>query len=136
VENEMVRPAQIVQGIVSAILLFLGLRYMITPDAVHSITNLTADNGFGQSNIRAMGAPLIMLAIVGAIGAVKAEFAFSVPLPVYFLALIVTRIVTLAIDGSSPGVIKALIIAIVFFAATEFSAQVFKKAGRKKAVTE
>ena len=130
----MIRPAQILLGVVAAILLFLGLKFVFAPDSISAITALTADDGFGRSNIRAMGAPLIMLAIIGSIGAVKASFAYTLPVPLYFLMLIIARIVTLATDGSSPGVVKALIVAIVFFAVTEFALQVFKKAGKIEAV--
>ena len=75
----MILAARILAGLVAAILLFLGVRYMFTPDAVQSFTALTPDNEFGRSNLRAMGAPLIMLGIITAIGAIKTieEFFWS-----------------------------------------------------------
>ncbi len=125
--------AQALSGIVAAILLYLGARHMFTPQAVQSITALTPDNAFGASNIRAMGAPLIMLGIVTAIGAIKSMYEFMVPVALYFLALIVARIVTLVADGSDPTVIRALILAIAFFAVTEFAVQVIKRHGKAAA---
>ena len=129
----MQRPAQIVLGIVAAILLVLGLRLMFFPDAAQSILALSPDNDFGRSNLRAMAPPMLMLGIIGGIGAAKSSFAYTLAVPLYFLMLIITRIVTLVVDGSDPGVIRALVLAVVFFAVTEFSVQVFKKAEKKAA---
>ncbi len=75
----MILAARILAGLVAAILLFLGVRYMFTPDAVQSFTALTPDNEFGRSNLRAMGAPLIMLGIITAIGAIKTIEEFFGP---------------------------------------------------------
>ena len=99
---------------IAIFLIFLGLRYTFTPDALAPINSLTADNTFGAANIRAMSAPLLAIGIVTLIGAVKSEFAFLVPAPLYFLMLIVTRIVSLITEGSDLGIIRALIIAVVF----------------------
>ncbi len=132
----MILAARILAGIVAATLLFLGVRYMFSPDAVQSFVALTPDNGFGVSNLRAMGAPLIMLGIITAIGAIKSNHAFLTPAPVYFLVLIVARIVSLVMDGSDPSVIRALILAVVFFAVTEFSVQVIKRMEKAKAPSE
>ncbi|MGR3290438.1 MAG: hypothetical protein ACU0C9_04500 [Paracoccaceae bacterium] len=131
----MLRPARILLGIVAVILLVLGFRMMLFPDAASAILGLTAENDFGGSNLRAMAAPMLMLGILGGISAAKSSFSFGVALPLYFLMLIVTRIVTLVADGSSPGVIKALVFAVVFFAITEFSVQVFKKAAKQDSTT-
>ena len=55
-----------------------------------------------------------------------------VPVALYFLVLIVSRIVTLVADGSDPGVIRALVLAVVFFVVTEFSVQVIKRMGKQQ----
>jgi hypothetical protein len=69
--------ARVLAGVVAAIMLYLGVRYMFTPDALSGrITNITADNAFGASNIRAMGAPLLAIGLVTVIGAVKVNSAF------------------------------------------------------------
>jgi hypothetical protein len=125
--------ARVLSGVVAAIMLYLGVRYMFTPDALSGITNITADNAFGASNIRAMGAPLLAIGLVTAIGAVKVSSAFLTPAPLYLLMLILSRIVTLAMDGAGDGVINALILATVFFAVTEFAVQVVKKSEKARA---
>ena len=114
-------------GLIAIFLIVLGLRYTFTPDALAPINSLTADNAFGAANIRAMGAPLLAIGIVALIGAVKSELAFLVPAPLYFFMLIVTRIVSLITEGSDPGIIRALIIAVVFFIITEVAAQLVKR---------
>lgn len=119
--------AKIAGGVVAVILLILGARYMFTPSAVQGFIALTPESAFGTSNIRAMGAPLLMLGIVTAIGTVKASHEFLTPAPVYFLLLILSRIVTLVMDGSDPSVIRALILAVVFFVVSEFAVQVVKR---------
>ena len=114
-------------GLVAAFLIFLSLRYTFTPNALAPLNALSADNTFGAANIRAMGAPLLAIGIVTLIGAIKSEFAFLVPAPLYFLMLLVTRIVSLITEGSDPGIIHAMVIAAVFFIITEVAAQLVKR---------
>ena len=47
--------------------------------------------------------------------------------------LILIRIYSLIADGSDPGTIRALVLAAVFFAVSEFAVQVFKKSERRQA---
>ena len=117
-------------GLVSIFLLYLGLRYTFTPDALSGLTALTANDAFGAANIRAMGAPMLALGIVTGIGALKGVFEFLVPAPLYFLMLIVTRIVSLVTEGSDPGIIRALVLASVLFVITEVAAQLVKRAAK------
>ncbi len=119
--------SQILAGLVALVLLFLGVRYMFTPDALSSFTSLTPDNEFGKSNIRAMGAPLLMLGILTGIGAIKAAHEFLRPVALYFLMLIIARIVTIVADGSDATVIRALVVAVVFFVVSEGAMQVMKR---------
>lgn len=119
-------------GLVALFLIFIGLRYTFTPDALSGLTALTANDAFGASNIRAMGAPMLALGILTGIGAVKGVFEFLVPAPLYFLMLIVTRIVSLVTEGSDPGIIRGLVLAIVFFIVTEVAAQLVKRAKASK----
>lgn len=123
----MKRASQILAGLVAAILIFLGLRYMFAPDAVQSISALMPENDFGRSNVRAMGAPLIMIGVLTGIGAVKAAYAFLRPVALYFLMLIVSRIVTIVADGSDPAVIRALVLAVVLFVVSEGAMQVMRR---------
>jgi len=123
--------AKIAGGVVAVILLILGARYMFTPGAVQGFIALTPESAFGTSNVRAMGAPLLMLAIVTGIGAVKGSHEFLTPAPLYFLMLILSRIVTLVMDGSDPTVWRALALAVVFFVVTEFAVQVVKRSAKK-----
>ena len=120
-------------GLVAIFLIFIGLRYTFTPDALSGLTALTANDAFGAANIRAMGAPMLALGILTGIGAVKGVFEFLVPAPLYFLMLIITRIVSIATEGTDPSITRALILAIVLFVVTEVAAQLVK---RSKASTE
>ncbi len=71
---------------------------------------------------------MMALGILTGIGAVKGVFEFLIPAPLYFLMLIVTRIVSIVTEGSDPGITRALILAIVFFVITEVAAQLVKRA--------
>ena len=75
---------------------------------------------------------MLALGILTGIGAVKGVFEFLVPAPLYFLMLIVTRIVSLITEGSDPGIIRGLVLAIVFFIVTEVAAQLVKRAKASK----
>jgi len=121
-------------GIVALFLLFIGLRYTFTPDALTRLTALTANDAFGASNIRAMGAPMLALGIVTGIGAVKGSYAFLVPAPVYFLMLILTRIVSIASEGSDPNITRALILAVILFVMAEVAVQITKRAVVAKSI--
>lgn len=120
--------AQILAGLVAVFLGFLAIRYTFTPDALSNLNQLTPENAFGKSNIRAMGAPMLMLAILTGLGAVTKNFYLLIAAPVYFLSVIFTRIVSIAVDGSDPGITRSLILAVVLFVITEVAAQLIKRA--------
>ena len=119
-------------GLVAIFLIFIGLRYTFTPDALGGLTALTANDTFGAANIRAMGAPMLAIGIVTAIGAVKRVFEFLVPAPLYFLMLIVTRIVSMVTEGMDPSITRATILAVVLFIITEVAAQIIKKSKKSE----
>lgn len=119
--------ARALAGLIALFLLYVGLRYTFTPDALGNLTALSANDAFGASNIRAMGAPMLMLGIVTGIGALKGTFAYLVPAPLYFLMLILSRIVSIATEGSDPGITRALVLAVVLFVLSEVAAQIIKR---------
>lgn len=120
-------------GLVALFLIFIGLRYTFTPDALSGLTALTANDTFGASNIRAMGAPMLALGIITLIGAAKGVFEFLVPAPLYFLMLIVTRIVSMVTEGTDPSITRATILALVLFIISEVAAQMIKRAKKADA---
>lgn len=124
----MILAARALSGLVSLILIYLGLRYLFAPDTISEFIQLTPDSSFGEANIRAMAAPLLMLGIVNGIGAAKTAYQFLVPAAVYFLVLILTRIISLVANGVDTATIRALVLAVIFFAVTEFAVQIVKRA--------
>ena len=54
-------------------------------------------------------------------------------LPLYFLLVMVIRVIGLALDGYDPSTIRGLVLAGVLFAIAEFGLQVFRRASRKLA---
>lgn len=119
--------AQILAGLVALFLGFLAIRYTFTPDALSNLNQLSADSAFGKSNIRAMGAPMLMLALLTGLGALKKNFYMLIAAPVYFLSIIFTRIVSIVADGSDPGITRSLILAVVLFVISEVAAQLIKR---------
>jgi len=125
--------ARALAGLVGLFLIYIGLRYTFTPDALSGLTALTANDTFGAANIRAMGAPMLAIGLVTVIGAVKRSFEFLVPAPLYFLMLIVTRVVSMATEGTDPSITRATILALVLFIVTEVAAQLIKRANKADA---
>ena len=125
--------ARALAGLVGLFLIYIGLRYTFTPDALSGLTALTANDTFGAANIRAMGAPMLAIGLVTVIGAVKSSFEFLVPAPLYFLMLIVTRVVSMATEGTDPSITRATILALVLFIITEVAAQMIKRAKKADA---
>lgn len=126
------RIAQILAGLVAVFLGFLAVRYTFTPDALSSLNQLTPEDAFGRSNIRAMGAPLLALAILTGLGAATKNFFLLIPAPIYFLAVIFTRIVSILTDGGDPAITRSIILAVVLFVLTEISAQLIKRANTQE----
>ncbi len=75
----MQRAAQILTGLLALFLVYLSIRYIFTPDALVSFNMLTPDGNFGLSNFRAQAAPMLMIAILAAIAAVKEDWKFITP---------------------------------------------------------
>ena len=63
-------------GLVAVFLAYLGMRYTFTPNAMASFVMVDTGSTFGMANVRAMGAPLLMLAVLTGLGAAKQEFYF------------------------------------------------------------
>ena len=129
----MFRAAQILAGLMAVFLIFLGGLYAFNPDAASSANQLNPETLFGKTNIRVMAAPMLMMGILAAIGAVRADWKLVLPAALYFLLVIIIRIIGLVADGFDTGTIRGLVLATVLFVVAEVAVQVFRKSERRQA---
>ena len=129
----MTKVAQILAALMALLLAGLALFYIFNPSGAASANGMAPDTNFGITNMRAQGATMLMLAVISAIGAARQAWEFLAPAALYFLLVMVIRIIGLALDGYDPSTIRGLVLAGVLFAIAEFGLQVFRRASRKLA---
>ncbi len=123
-----VRIGQILAGILALVLAGFGMFYLINPEAAAAARGVVPQGDYGMTNVRIMGAPLLAFALMAAIGAKTKNFVFVAPAALYFLFVIIIRIVGIFADGAHPDTTKGLILAGVLFVVAEVALQLFKRA--------
>ncbi len=129
----MQRAAQALSGLLALFLAAIGMLYTFNPSGVSAANNLLYETTFGATNMRTLAAPMLMMAIVTAIGAVRQDWKFLVPAAVYFLLTVVIRALGLALDGFDSGTLRGLAVAALLFVVAEVPVQVFRRAGARQA---
>lgn len=129
----MTRAAQILAGLLALFVGFIAVQYLFRPHALIGVNGFNVDTTFGITNMRTLAAPLIMIAFMSAIGALRQNWVFLLPAALYFLATALIRLFGLVLDGFDTGTIRGLILAVVLFGVAEFALQVFRRAERREA---
>lgn len=130
----MTRAAQILAGLLALFVGFIAVQYLFRPMTVAPLNGFNPETTFGVSNVRTLAAPMIMIAFMSAVGALRQNWVFLLPAAIYFLATALIRVFGLIADGYDVSTIRGLVLAVVLFGVAEFALQVFRRAERQKAV--
>ena len=123
----LIKVTQILTGLLALILFgFAGL-YLFNPLGASELNGMIPNDAYGITNMRVNAAALASFGVMAAIGAVKKDFVFVAPAALYFLFVILIRLLGLALDGGHSDTIRGLVLAIVLFIIAEIGVQVFKK---------
>lgn len=129
----MLRAAQILSGLMAAFVAAIAVTYIVNPTATAEVNGLNPVNDFGMTNMRTLAAPMLMVALTAALGAVKKNWMFLLPAALYFLFTAIIRVIGIFADGADPSTIRGLIVAAVFFGIAEFALQIFRRSERQSA---
>ncbi len=131
--NEMIKLAQTLAGLLALFLASSALLFIFNPSGAASALGMTLEPGAGLTNMRANGAPMLMMAIASALGARTKKWEFLLPVALCFVLITIIRLLGLALDGFGPGTLRGLALAALVFGVAEFSLQVFRKSERRQA---
>ena len=129
----MTRAAQILAGLLALFVAGFGLLYALNPLGASAANGLAPDTVFGMTNMRTLAAPMLMIALMTAIGAVRQSWEFLLPAALYFLFTALLRVLGLVADGFDTSTLRGLVLALVLFAVAEFALQIFRRPERRPA---
>lgn len=127
----MTNAAQIICILLALFLGAVGLGFIFFPDVMAGrFGGSLPTNATEYAATRATGAGQAMLALMLVFAARTRKWTFVLPAAMTFLFIIVSRLLSLALDGAGDGTTRPLIIAIVIFVLAEVALQIFRKAER------
>ncbi len=125
----MTKAAQISAGLLALVLAGFAAFYIFNPTGAAAANGAAPEGAYALTNMRVNGAAMLMLAVVSAIGAARQNWQFLVPAALYFLLVVLVRLLGLALDGVHPATLYGIALAGVLFGIAEFAVQAFRKAG-------
>lgn len=113
----MLLALKVILGLIGALLLFLGGRWMFAPDKIMAEHGIDTRNATGKNFLRGdMGGLLIGGAIVIFMLLYQGVGQWAAPLIVLMSTVILGRVVSLISDGKSKQGIQAIIVEVIIIA--------------------
>ncbi|WP_020412878.1 hypothetical protein [Microbulbifer variabilis] len=123
----MIRFAQIISTIFVFIFTSAAIACIFFPGSISEASGFNAVSDYGLTNVRTLGAPLLMLAVVTAIGTFRRDWIILVPASLYFLFNGLTRVLSLLQEQYDPIMIRGLILTFVLFSLSLVVIYIFRK---------
>ncbi|MCO7226962.1 hypothetical protein [Pleionea sp. CnH1-48] len=127
----MLRFAQILSALFVLIFAASSLTIIFAPDAVNQAAGFNASTDYGFTNLRTLGAPLLSLAIITAIGAIRKQWILLLPASLYFLFNGSARVVSLFAEQYDPVMLRGLVLTFGLFALSQIALHTFRRMERK-----
>ncbi|MCK0068171.1 hypothetical protein [Kordiimonas laminariae] len=127
----MLRFAQLLSGLFVLVLGTSALTLIFAPDAVNLAAGFNANTDYGFTNMRTLGAPLLSIALITAIGALKKDWILLLPASLYFLFNGSARVVSLFNEQYDPVMLRGLLLTFGLFALSQLALQIFRRATKK-----
>lgn len=127
-KTKMIRLAQALSALFVLVLGGAALTLIFSPQSVNEPSGFNAITDYAITNVRTLGAPLLSLAIITAIGAFRKDWILLLPASLYFLFNGSARVVSIFNEGWDPVMLRGLILTYGLFALSQVALQTFRKA--------
>lgn len=123
----MLRIAQIIAYLFVFIFSAAAFAAIFAPQTIGTASGFNPVSDYGLTNIRTLGAPLLMMAVVTAWGAYTKKPLLLVPAAMYFLFNGLTRVISLFNEQFDPVMYRGLGLTFILFALAIFVLKKFKQ---------
>lgn len=124
----MVRLANIIACLFVVIFSVAGVTATFFPQILGDTSGFNPTSDYGLTNIRTLGAPLLMMALVTAYGIFSKNWLLIAPACLYFFLNGSTRVVSLLNEAYDPVMIRGLIITFSLFLLATWVIKTLRKA--------
>lgn len=122
---------RVAQGICLIFILMLGisgLTTMFMPTGFVDQVGFNPINNYAVTNVRTLGAPTLMMAIVTAIAALRKDWMLLLPASIYFALNFLARVTGAVVEGFEPVMTRGLILTAVLFILSQVAIYLFRTA--------
>lgn len=111
----MFRIAQVLSSIFVIIFTAASMSAIFFPETLGAASGFNPTSDYGLTNIRTLGAPLLMMAIVTAVGIYAKNWIYLVPASMYFLFNGSTRVISLFNEQYDDVMLRGLFLTFGLF---------------------
>lgn len=123
----MQRLAQAFAFIFAIIFTIAAISAIFFPVSLSDASGFNPTSDYGITNVRTLGAPLLMLAVVTAFGAFRKDWIMIVPASLYFFFNGSSRIVSLVFEQYDPIMIRGLLLTFGLFVLSQLVIYILRK---------
>lgn len=123
----MQRLAQAFAFIFAIIFTIAAISAIFFPVSLSDASGFNPTSDYGITNVRTLGAPLLMLTVVTAFGAFRKDWIMIVPASLYFFFNGSSRIVSLVFEQYDPIMIRGLLLTFGLFVLSQLVIYILRK---------
>ncbi len=123
----MTRIAQFISILFALVFVTAAIAIIFFPQAMGVASGFNPTTDYGLTNIRTLGAPLLMMAIVTGYGAYRKKWMLLLPATMYFLFNGLTRVLSLFNEQYDQVMLRGLVFTFTLFAIALWVIKQFRK---------
>lgn len=123
----MQRVAQVFALLFATIFAVAAVSAIFFPANLGEASGFNPTSDYGLTNVRTLGAPLLMLAVVTAFGAFRKDWIMIVPASLYFFFNGSSRVVSLIFEQYDPIMIRGLLLTFGLFSLSQLVIYILRK---------
>ncbi|WDE09544.1 hypothetical protein [Thalassomonas haliotis] len=129
----MLRIAQLISILFVGVLSTAAIAAIFFPGSVGAASGFNPTSDYGLTNIRTLGAPLLMMAVVTAVAAYSRKWLFLLPATLYFLFNGLTRVISLFNEQYDEVMLRGLFLTFGLFLLATWVLKMFYQAEKSTA---
>ena len=112
----MTRIAQLISVLFVLVFSTAAIAIIFFPQSMATASGFNPTSDYGLTNVRTLGAPLLMMAVVTAYGAFRKQWIVLVPASMYFLFNGLTRVISAFNEQYDDVMLRGLVLTFSLFA--------------------
>jgi len=124
----MLRIAQFIAALFVLIFTAASISTIFFPQTVGAASGFNPLSDYGLTNIRTLGAPLLMMAVITGLGIYRQQSILLLPATIYFLFNGTTRVISLFNEQYDPIMLRGLLLTFVLFSLATWVLKIFRQA--------